>query len=135
LCLGKWGLPVIAHTCQGTRQVILSTLIRPLLTTGNPHLLGLLCLGKWGLPVIATAYSHNQREVHPSVDIIWMCDCVAVGVAVAVAVAVGVGGWAVRRAAGPVATMCFLPIFLEVLCIIFACLIRQGPPRVEMDKV
>eukprot|EP00277_Geminigera_cryophila_P019638 CAMPEP_0179490948 /NCGR_PEP_ID=MMETSP0799-20121207/65784_1 /TAXON_ID=46947 /ORGANISM="Geminigera cryophila, Strain CCMP2564" /LENGTH=252 /DNA_ID=CAMNT_0021307281 /DNA_START=57 /DNA_END=815 /DNA_ORIENTATION=+ len=30
------------------------------------------------------------------------------------------------RAAGPVATMCFLPIFLEIMCIIFACLIRQG---------
>ena len=29
------------------------------------------------------------------------------------------------QAAGPVATMCFLPIFLEILCIIFACLIRK----------
>ena len=27
-----------------------------------------------------------------------------------------------------VATMCFLPIFLEILCIVFACLIRKGPP-------
>ena len=29
------------------------------------------------------------------------------------------------QAAGPVASMCFLPIFLEILCIIFACLIRK----------
>ena len=30
------------------------------------------------------------------------------------------------QVAGPVATLCFLPVFLQVLSIVFACLIRQG---------
>jgi len=40
-----------------------------------------------------------------------------------------------RRAAGPVATMCFLPIFLEIMCIIFACIIRRGAAARRRDEV
>jgi hypothetical protein len=40
-----------------------------------------------------------------------------------------------RRAAGPVATMCFLPIFMEILAMIFACLIRKGPPEGGRESV
>jgi len=93
----------------------------------------LTLIGLFWLPATAPAYSHNQREVQHHANV---CACVDVRVRVRVRVhVVWVGGWVFRRAAGPVATMCFLPIFLEVLCIIFACLIRQGPPRVDMDKV